>query len=405
MSLLSQLSGREMDLPTATRNYDVKEEDERLERGLLMERFKEVDENQIRLLKAHTSIHDIMDEGMATLESSDDYRAVVAGVNAIAGARAEDIGLQLSACGCTIENNTDFYSYEDASKSIQSIELSMDVIYDNIAAGLDKSRAMLKKLWDLLMDGLKRLRKEAELFTKFISKLILKQDEDLFEKGYNKKGKIKSTLIIKEFGHNGKDVVDNVREVIVNTTKLASVLPIAIGNISNLIENYAASYDVKKADEAYNRLIELMTSGVNSGAGAAGKDTYYCGGNNFIVKCSIHNKSLKPHFGLKKSRGSEVSTESEFDIIPLKDFGHINSDIEAMLKNIESTGKKIIKSVDDIVDIVEKQNKKKLDKRQSITLINISKSTHNLVDISQSIFTRSTNSLSSYMKLQAKEYL
>lgn len=405
MSLLSQLSGREMDLPTATRNYDVKEEDERLERGLVMERFKEVDENQIRLLKAHTSIHDIMDEGMATLESSDDYRAVVAGVNAIAGARAEDIGLQLSACGCTIENNTDFYSYEDASKSIQSIELSIDVISENIVAGLAKSKDMVMKLWDLLMAGLKRLRKEAELFTKFISNLILKQEEDLFEKGYNKKGKIKSTLIIKEFGHNGKDVVDNVKEVIVNTTTLASVLPIAIGDISNLIKNYAASYDVKKADEAYNRLIKLMTTGVNSGAGVAGKDTYYCGSNNFIVKCSISNKTLKPYFGLKESKGFEVSTESEFDVIPLNDLEHINSDIKTMLKNIESTGKNIIKSVDDIVDIVEKQNKKKLAKHQAITLINISRSTHSLVDISQSIFTRSTSNLNSYMKLQAKEYL
>lgn len=175
--------------------------------------------------------------GLATLEGSNDYNAVVKAAFAASVAPADLLGLDFAQAGCTIEGSDDFLSYESAVAAVNTIEGAMDTVTGAIAKGFRQSVAFLVKLWKSLLSLVFSKKKQAKKFQDKISEM-----EGKFEK---KNTNFASETIGNNFSVGGKYEFANVGKTMVQATNLiksCSKMDDALGAaISGLSSDRAAS--------------------------------------------------------------------------------------------------------------------------------------------------------------------
>lgn len=264
---------------------------------------------------AAASIEASMAHGLATLEGSSDYAAVVKSTFSAIASPANAIGLSLDGAGCTVESANDYYSHDDAKNAINSIEVSLDTITAAIAKAGRIAIDVIIKLWKTLLSLVYSKKKQAQK--------ILTRIEDMEGKFEKKNSNFMSESIGNYFAIKSKYDVKNVMTVLNSATALVKTCDKMNSEFKSVLGKLKGTREAQGLD-LIKGISDTMSS-INSSSTVSTDDGWGVVKFNGFVSDKTIDYRTKENNGkyalkfsvLKSKNASGATTDSSIDVLDL----------------------------------------------------------------------------------------
>lgn len=358
------------------------------------------------LAGSRSSIHSTMERGKASLESCSDYRAVVSATLNYVAEAADNINLDLTMSGSTIECATDYYSYIEAKDSINSLELSIDQITDAISTAWKKALEAAIKFWDFLMGLIGREKKESEIQLRVLKKATLKHQQQPADglKGDENQQKSKSTIehkaLCDAFDNNEVPISAFVTRVNKLSTQLAN-------GLSPFMDEMEKAYGLVLIGGKPNEIKNSIEKAFNIINCVGRSPAIYAGG--VYLKGNVTLKGKTVSFRVNKKKYKKKFNRNNSKILPPNGDKEIESILQENIKLqaiIEKAGKEVKRKAEELTkktDADISSGRIKKGSTSAVMTIAIVKEIASVLTFSNTILKETTSKTQLYTGLHVKK--